>query len=254
MRSRRARALPAPSKGVVPVKARFELMFWPTPNGYKPLILLEELEADYDLRPVDIFRGAQRTASFRAVSPNGRIPALIDRRPEDGGPEAQLFESGELLLYLAECAGRFLSTARRERHEALTWLFWQMGGLGPMMGQAGHFVIHAAEQIPYARTRYVNEVRRLLGVLDARLAAREFIAGAYSVADIACYPWVHIADRVEVSLDRFDHVRRWADRIAARPAVKRAYERGEPIGAGRSVDAEARRHLFSVGEDDGASQ
>jgi len=222
-----------------------DLYFWPTPNGYKPLIALEEYGLSYAIRPVNIFRGAQADPAFLAVSPNGRIPAIVDRAPGDGGPPVAVFESGAVLAYLAEKAGAASRLGLRERHEASQWLFWQMGGLGPMMGQASHFLNYAPADIPYARERYVGETLRLFGVMERRLADRAFLAGGYGIADMAAYPWVRLHDSVfRLDLGPYPRLADWADRIAARPAVVRAYAVGEPLKAEGPLDDEARLHLF----------
>jgi len=177
-----------------------DLHFWPTPNGYKVLIALEELGLEYRLRPVDIFRGAQFERAFLAIAPNNRIPAVVDTQPLDGGEPIALFESGEILLYLAERAGRLVPGDLRARHRVQQWLFWQMAGLGPMMGQAAHFAIYAPEDVPYAKRRYLDEVRRLFGVLERQLVEQDFVAGEYSVADIACHPWVRFHGNLGIAL------------------------------------------------------
>lgn len=221
------------------------LHFWPTPNGYKPLILLEELGLEYRIEPVNIFKGAQFEPAFLAISPNNRMPALIDDAPDDGGPPLALFESGAILDYLADKTGKFSPTDSRARAEVRQWLYWQIGGLGPMMGQAAHFHTFAPKDVPYAKLRYRNETERLFGVLDRRLAGHDFICGEYSIADIASYPWVRVNALADVTLEGFANLTAWADRIAARAAVERAYAVGEPMKTGQALDAEARRLLFS---------
>jgi GST-like protein len=219
-----------------------DLHFWPTPNGYKPLIALEEWGLPYAIRPVNIFRGAQFDPAFLAVAPNNRIPAITDDGAP-GGPLA-LFESGAILLYLAEIAGQ-VPTAPQVRHEQQQWLFWQMGGLGPMMGQASHFLNDAPDDVPYGKRRYVAETVRLFGVMERRLADRPFLAGGYSIADMACFPWVRLHGIVGIALEpAFPALADWVRRIAARPAVQRAYAAGEPIRGAQVMDAEARPHLF----------
>lgn len=203
-----------------------DLYFWPTPNGWKVSIMLEECGLDYDVHPVDIGNGAQFAPAFEAISPNNRIPALVDHATGDGAP-LSVFESGAILVYLAERTGRFLPTRVRERCDVLQWLFWQVGGLGPMAGQLGHFLHAAPAPIEYAIGRYRTEHRRLLGVLNRQLADREFIAGDYSIADMASWPWVRSAAGVGQPLDDFPHVQRWSETIAARPAVGR----GVAVGA-----------------------
>lgn len=167
-----------------------ELYYWPTPNGQKVRILCEEAQIDHKIFPVNIGAGDQFKPEFLSISPNSRIPAIVDTEPHDGGEKISLFESGAILMYLAEKTGQFLPTDVRSRFEVIKWLMWQMANLGPMAGQNGHFNTYAPEKIPYAIERYVKETRRLYGVLDRRLADRPFIAGAYSIADMACYPWI----------------------------------------------------------------
>ncbi len=208
-----------------------DLHIWPTPNGYKPLILLEELGLEYQLHPVDIFKGAQHDPDFVRLSPNGRMPAIVDTAPEDGGPPLTMFESGAILSYLARKTQRLAAFDARGWSEIEQWVYWQMAGLGPMMGQAGHFLNFAPEDVPYAKARYVREARRLFGVLDAKIGDRAYIAEDYSIADIASYPWIRIHDFIGVSLDDYPNLAAWATRIGDRPAVRRAYEIGEPLKA-----------------------
>lgn len=208
-----------------------ELHYWPTSNGQKIAIFLEEAGLAYEARPVNIGKGEQFQPDFLALSPNNRIPAVLDRAPADGGAPVSVFESGAILLYLAEKTGRFLSRDLRVRTRALEWLFWQMGGLGPMAGQANHFSRMAPEKIPYAIDRYVQETGRLYGVLDRQLSRFEFIAGDYSIADMACYPWVANHAWQSQTLEDFPHVQRWFEAIRARPAVQVAYEKGAAIRA-----------------------
>ena len=222
-----------------------ELYYWPTPNGHKVTMFLEEAGLDYSIHPVDISAGDQFKPEFLAFSPNNRMPAIIDRTPIDGGESVTVFESGAILLYLAEKTGRYLSTNLRERKAVLEWLFWQVGGLGPMAGQNHHFGLYAPEKIPYAIARYVNETHRLYGVLDRRLAEREYLAGdAYSIADMASYPWVVPWKRQQQQLDDFPNLRRWFDAIGARPATISAYARGEPFAARPTVTEEGKKLLF----------
>ena len=222
-----------------------ELYYWPTPNGHKVTMFLEEAGLDYSIHPVDISAGDQFKPEFLAFSPNNRMPAIIDRTPIDGGEPVTVFESGAILLYLAEKTGRYLSTNLRERKAVLEWLFWQVGGLGPMAGQNHHFGLYAPEKIPYAIARYVNETNRLYGVLDRRLAEREYLAGdAYSIADMATYPWVVPWKRQQQQLDDFPNLRRWFDAIGARPATISAYARGEPFAARPTVTEEGKKLLF----------
>jgi GST-like protein len=200
-----------------------DLYYWTTPNGHKISIFLEESGLPYRLLPINIGKGDQFKPEFLRLSPNNKIPAIVDREPADGGQPLSVFESGAILLYLAEKIRRFIPTDPRERVEVLEWLFWQMGGLGPMAGQAHHFRLYAPERIPYATERYVKETARLYAVLDQRLAQREYIVGDYSIADIACYPWIERHERQSLRLEDFPNVERWFRAIAARPAVVRAY-------------------------------
>lgn len=200
-----------------------DLYYWPTPNGLKPRLFLEETGLAYTVIPVDIGKGEQFGPEFLRIAPNNRIPAIVDRDPADAGAPVSVFESGAILLYLAEKTGRFIPADTRGRAEVLQWLFWQMGGLGPMAGQNGHFNLYAPEKVPYAIERYERETARLYGVLDRRLADREFIAGDYSIADMACYPWIvpHASHRQ--NLADFRNVQRWFVAIGERAATQRAY-------------------------------
>jgi GSH-dependent disulfide-bond oxidoreductase len=200
-----------------------ELHSWPTPNGMKISVMLEEAGIEHSVHPVSIRAGDQFKPDFLAISPNNRIPAIIDTEPTGGGAPISLFESGAILLYLAEKTGKFIPADIRGRAEVLQWLFWQMGGLGPMLGQNGHFNIYAPEKVPYAIDRYVAESTRLYGVMDKRLADRDFLAGNYSIADIACYPWIVPHEAHKQDLNRHPHLKRWFETIAARPAVIKAY-------------------------------
>lgn len=220
-----------------------ELLYWPTPNGWKISIALEELELPYTVRSVNIGRGEQFQPEFLAVSPNNRIPAIIDHAPADGGPAISVFESGAILLYLAEKTGRLLPTDTRGRLEVTQWLMWQMGGLGPMLGQTHHFRQYAPEQIPYAIERYTREAARLYGVLDRRLADREYIAGDYSIADIAAWPWILPYKRQGQTIEDFPNLNRWFRAVGARPAV----QRGQAVGKEQVVqnmDEQAKDVLF----------
>lgn len=222
-----------------------DLYYWPTPNGHKITMLLEEAGLDYTIRPINISAGDQFKPEFLAFSPNNRMPAIIDRDPAGGGEPVTVFESGAILLYLAEKTGRFLPSDLRGRKTVTEWLFWQMGGLGPMAGQNHHFGVYAPEKIPYAINRYVNETNRLYGVLDRRLAVHPFLAGdAYTIADMAAYPWVVPWKRQQQNLDDFIHVRRWFNAIRERPATMRAYARGEPYSAQPAVTEEGKKLLF----------
>ena len=197
-----------------------DFYYWPTPNGHKVSIGLEELELPYQTHPVNILKGEQFDASFLAINPNGRIPAIVDREGPGGEPLA-LFESGAILVYLAEKAGRLWPESPRERHRVHQWLMFQMGNVGPMFGQCGHFKGYAPEPIPYAIERYTNETLRLYGVLDQQLARSEYLAGEYSIADVATWPWIRVRWFHEIDLDPFPHVERWYRAIEARPAVGR---------------------------------
>ncbi|AZC23021.1 MULTISPECIES: glutathione binding-like protein [Pseudomonas] len=201
-----------------------DLYYWTTPNGHKISLFLEEAGLPYTLYPVNIGRGEQFKPDFLRIAPNNRIPAIVDHQPLDGGAPLSLFESGAILLYLAEKTGQFLPKDLRGRQETLQWLFWQMGGLGPMAGQNHHFSHAAPEQIPYAIKRYIDETARLYGVLERRLADRPFVAGQqYSIADMAIYPWVASHKKQSQRLEDFPRLHRWFDSIQARPATERAY-------------------------------
>jgi GST-like protein len=209
-----------------------DLHYWPTPNGHKITLFLEETGLPYRILPVNIGKGDQFAPDFLAIAPNNRMPAVIDDEPADGGSAQSVFESGAILIYLALKTGRFYGDTPRERTEILQWLMWQMGGLGPMAGQNHHFTQYAPEKVPYAIDRYVKETNRLYGVLDRRLADRSFIAGdAYSIADMAAYPWIVQHDRQGQPLEDFPNIHRWFDAIAARPATISAYAIGEAIRA-----------------------
>jgi GST-like protein len=222
-----------------------DLHYWPTPNGHKITMFLEEAGVDYRLVVVNISAGEQFKPDFLAVAPNNRIPAIVDHAPTGGGPPISVFESGAILLYLAEKSEKFIPADLRGRTEVLQWLFWQMGGLGPMAGQNHHFVTYAPERIEYAMNRYINETNRLYGVLNKRLADRPFVAGeTYSIADMACYPWIVPHERQKQDLAEFPHLKRWFEAIGARPATLRAYERGKGISAGPTVNEQSRSVLF----------
>ncbi len=206
-----------------------DLHYWTTPNGHKVTIFLEEAALPYTVFPVNIGQGDQFKPEFLAISPNNRIPAIVDHAPKGGGASVSVFESGAILMYLAEKTGQFLSADMRQRYDAIQWLFWQMGGLGPMAGQNHHFNLYAPEKIPYAIERYVKETNRLYGVLNKRLADREFIAGDYSIADMASYPWIVPYKNQGQNIDDFPHLKRWLEAIAARPAVERAYAKAKEV-------------------------
>lgn len=222
-----------------------ELHYWPTPNGHKITMMLEETRLDYEIRPVDISAGDQFKPEFLAFSPNNRMPAIIDRAPADGGEPIGVFESGAILLYLAEKTGRFLPTDLRGRKTVTEWLLWQVGGLGPMAGQNHHFGIYAPEKLPYAIKRYVNETNRLYGVLDRRLEGRRYIAGEdYSIADMASYPWIVPWQRQQQNLDDFPNLKRWFETVRARPGTVAAYAKGEPFSSRPTVTEEGKKILF----------
>jgi GST-like protein len=222
-----------------------DLYFWTTPNGMKPLLFLEETGLEYRIRPINISKGAQFEAPFLEVSPNAKIPAIVDHAPAGGGAPIRLFESGAILQYLGEKTGRFLPADGPERAEVQQWLFWQMGGLGPMFGQHLHFSEYAPSHLPYAVDRYAGESSRLLGVLDDRLADRGFIAGEeYSIADMASYPWVRRLAPTLASLGEFNNVKRWLDAIAQRPATVAAYDAAKEINTVPTVNRESKAILF----------
>ena len=224
-----------------------DLYYWTTPNGHKITMFLEEAGLPYTLCPVNISAGEQFAPTFLAVSPNNKIPAIVDHAPLDGGAPLSVFESGAILQYLAEKTGRFLPAGVRGRTEVMEWLFWQMGGLGPMLGQNHHFLQYAPEPLPYAIERYVKEAERLYGVLDDRLADREFVAGEYSIADMACYPWIVPHRRQRVDIGEFPNVKRWFDAIRMRPATQRAYELAKRINTAAVVTDASRSVLFGQG-------
>src|SRR5437588_3005884 len=206
-----------------------DLHYWTTPNGHKVTIFLEEAGLPYKIFPVNIGKGEQFTKEFLAISPNNRIPAMVDHDPPGGGVPIAVFESGAMLLYLADKTKKFIAPDLRGRTETIQWLFWQMGNLGPLAGQNNHFNNYAVEKLPYAMARYRNEVNRLYGVLNRRLADREFVAGDYSIADMASYPWIVPYERQGQKLEDFPHLKRWFETIRARPAVVRAYDKAKAI-------------------------
>ena len=221
-----------------------DLYYWPTPNGHKITMFLEETAMPYNIVPVNIGAGEQFKPGFLAISPNNRMPAIVDHTPMERGAPISVFESGAILLYLAEKSEQFIPNESRGRVEVLQWLFWQVGGLGPMLGQNHHFSRYAPEKIPYAIDRYVNETNRLYGVLNKQLAGRAFVAGEYSIADMATYPWVVPWKRQGQNLDEFPHLKRWFETIRARPATVRAYEKAEQINTQPTVSGESKSVLF----------
>lgn len=216
-----------------------ELYYWPTPNGRKISIMLEECGLEYTVIPVDIGAGDQFKPAFLKISPNNRMPAIVDL---DTG--ISVFEGGAILIYLAEKSGQFLPTETAERFEVLQWLFWQAGGLGPMAGQLSHFVNYTKEPVPYARDRYGKEYERLLAVMEVRLRDRDFLAGEYSIADMAAFPWVIPYRSYGVDLDRFSNLRRWFDTLKSRPAVQRGVDLGKDIQRNEARNEAARALIF----------
>ena len=229
-----------------------DLHYWPTPNGHKITLLLEELvdagrALEYSVKPVNIGAGDQFKPEYLAISPNNKMPAIVDHAPADGGAPISVFESGAILQYLAEKTGLFLPEDLRARTATLEWLNWQMGGLGPMTGQLGHFHVYAPERIPYAMDRYRNEVARLHSVLDKRLGGHAFVAGdKYTIADAATYPWIDVYPGLTPDFGQYPNLERWFDAVAARPATARAYAWKEKVNpnAGKPLSDEERKHLF----------
>lgn len=225
-------------------KTMIELYYWTTPNGHKITIFLEEVGLPYTIFPINIGAGDQFKPEFLKISPNNRIPAIIDREPVGGGEPISVFESGAILLYLAEKTGKLIPSDTRDRVEVLQWLFWQMGGLGPMAGQNHHFSQYAPEKIQYAIDRYVNETGRLYAVLNKRLSDREFVAGNnYSIADIAAYPWIVPYERQNQKLEDYPNLKRWFEAIKSRPATIRAYEKAKEIND-RAIDPDRARDML----------
>ncbi|MCL6750080.1 glutathione S-transferase N-terminal domain-containing protein [Nostoc sp. CCCryo 231-06] len=220
-----------------------DLYYWTTPNGHKITIFLEEVGLQYTIIPVNIGAGDQFKSEFLNISPNNRIPAIVDHEPADGGAPISVFESGAILLYLAEKTGKLIPQDLRNRTQVLEWLFWQMAGLGPMAGQNHHFSGYAPEKIDYAINRYVSETGRLYAVLNKQLADREFVAGDYSIADIAAYPWIVPYERQSQNLEDFPHLKRWFEAIKARPATIRAYEKAEALKT-QAIDPDKSRDLL----------
>ncbi|WP_119274959.1 glutathione binding-like protein [Taklimakanibacter deserti] len=224
-----------------------DLYYWTTPNGHKVTMFLEEAGLPYRIIPIDIGKGDQFTPDFLRISPNNRIPAIVDNKPANGGKPISVFESGAILLYLAEKTGKFIPSDLAGRAEVLQWLFWQMGGLGPMAGQNHHFRNYAVEKIAYAIDRYVNETNRLYGVLNKRLADRAFVAGKdYSIADMASYPWTVSHERQGQNLDDFPHLKRWFEAIRARPGTVAAYARVKEVNpdSGKPMSEAEKKILF----------
>ncbi len=225
-----------------------DLLTAPTPNGWKISIMMEECGLAYRVRPINIGRGEQFQPAFLAVSPNNRIPAIIDHAPADGGEPVSVFETGAILVYLAEKTGKFLPADVRGRKAVLEWLFWQVGGLGPMLGQHGHFKLYAPDRIAYATERYRAETLRLYGVLDRQLARHAYVAGGeYSIADMACFPWIQTYKAQEIDLEGFQALKRWYDLLKQRPGLRRGMDVGrEQINRRPQDNAETRKLLFGI--------
>jgi GST-like protein len=223
-----------------------DLYYWPTPNGWKISIALEEMELPYKIVPVNIGRGEQFAPSFLAISPNNRMPAIVDHEPPGGGPPISVFESGAILLYLGDKTGKFLPRDLRGRTAVTEWVMWQMGGLGPMLGQNHHFRGYAPEKIEYAIERYTKEAHRLYGVLDKRLEGREYICGEYSIADMACWPWIVPHERQGIVIAEFPNVSRWYDKMKTRPGVQRGFDAARQIrdASAAGPDEQAKKILF----------
>jgi len=221
-----------------------DLYYWPTPNGHKITIFLEETGIDYKVIPVNIGTGAQFDDDFLKIAPNNRIPAIIDHAPIDGGEPISIFESGAILQYLGNKTDQYIGNGLREKTEITQWLMWQMGGLGPMLGQNHHFNAYANEKIPYAIDRYINETARLYAVLNKRLVDRDFIAGSYSIADMACYPWIVSHERQGQDLNDFPYLKEWFLHIEERPAVIKAYELKNKVNSQSTMTEEAKGILF----------
>jgi len=219
-----------------------DVYYWPTPNGWKVTILLEELGVPYNVVPINIGTGAQFEPEFLRISPNNRMPAIVDHEPVDGKGPLSVFESGAILEYLAEKYGRFMPKDVRGKYEVLQWLYWQMGGLGPMSGQANHFRHYASEKIAYGINRYTDEVNRLYGVMDIQLKDRDFLAGEYSIADMASWPWVVAYERMGQDLNQFPNLKRWYETMKARPAVERGFAVGRELR--QEMSEEAKKILF----------
>ena len=222
-----------------------DLYYWTTPNGHKITMVLEEAGLAYRVKPINISKGEQFAPEFLKIAPNNRIPAIVDHAPSGGGEPIAIFESGAILLYLADKTGQFIPQDLRGRNECLQWLFWQMGGLGPMAGQNHHFVQYAPEKIPYAMDRYVNETSRLYGVLNKHLSdGRAYLCGDYSIADMAAYPWVVPHERQRQDISRFPALQQWLERVRHRPATQKAYELAKSINTAPTVDDKSKGILF----------
>ena len=238
-----------PAKKIPKRKSRqapIELYFWPTPNGFKITVMLEECGLPYVIKPVNIGRGEQFKSEFLAISPNNRMPAIVDPNGPGGKP-ISVFESGAILQYLGRKTGKFYPADERKRTTVEEWLFWQVAGVGPMAGQAHHFRSYAPEKIPYAIERYTREVGRLYGIIDKRVAKRDFLAGDYSIADMAVYPWAKLWERQGQDIKLLPNFARWLERVKARPAVARGMAVRVAEKVDLVTDAEARRILFGIG-------
>ena len=222
-----------------------DLHYWPTPNGHKITMFLEEAGLPYTIHPVNIGQGEQFKPDFLKIAPNNRMPAIVDHDPVDGGEPISVFESGAILLYLANKTGKFFGPEQRDKIVQMQWLMWQMGGLGPMAGQNHHFNRYAPEQIPYAQKRYIDETNRLYGVLDRQLAGKPFVGGEdYSIADMAIYPWIVPFEAQSQDLNDFAHVKRWFEAVGARPATVRAYAKGEEVRPGNPVMTDEQKKVL----------
>lgn len=224
-----------------------ELHYAATPNGWKISIMLEECGLPYEVKPVNLGKGEQFAPAFLEISPNNRIPAIVDQAPADGGAPIPVFETGAILIYLAEKTGRFLPTELRARKTVIEWVMWQMGGLGPMLGQNGHFLLYAPEKIPYAMDRYAREARRLYGVLDGQLGRTgAFVAGDdFTIADMASFPWVVTHKAQGFTLEDFPNVKRWFAQVRARPGVQAGMAVGK-MNRPSEMDAETKKNLFGI--------
>lgn len=222
-----------------------DLYYWPTPNGHKITLFLEEAGLPYTIHPVNIGQGDQFKPDFLKIAPNNRMPAIVDHDPADGGEPISVFESGAILAYLANKVGKFFGPAQRDKIVQMQWLMWQMGGLGPMAGQNHHFNRYAPEAIPYAQKRYIDETNRLYGVLDRQLAGKPFVTGEdYSIADMAIYPWIVPHEAQGQDLDDFPNLKRWFEAVKARPATIRAYAKGEEVRPGNPVMSEEDKKIL----------
>ena len=222
-----------------------DLYYWTTPNGHKITMVLEEAGLDYRIKPINISKAEQFAPEFLKIAPNNRIPAITDHAPPGGGEPIAIFESGAILLYLADKTRQFIPQDLRGRNECLQWLFWQMGGLGPMAGQNHHFVQYAPEKLPYAMDRYIKETSRLYGVLNKHLSdGRAYICGDYSIADMAAYPWVVPHERQRQDISRFPALQQWLERIRSRPATQKAYDLAKSINTAPTVNDQSKSILF----------